>query len=379
LASYDLIILGAGGVGSAAAYHAARRGLSVLAIDQFPPAHSLGSSHGKTRIIRLAYFEHPDYVPLLRRAYKLWEELEQAAEQRLYFETGIVEVGPADGVVVPGVLASAAQHNLVVEAWSGTELTRRYPGFRAPDDYQAVFEQRAGVLCVEPCVLAHTCLAERHGAQFVRGESVVSWQAAGESVTVRTEKESYHAARLVVAAGAWSSRMLCDLNLPLVVRRKASFWFPTDGASYRVSSGCPAFYFELPWGHFYGLPALDEQGLKLAEHSGGQEVVDPTGVDREINPDDRARIERFRQEHLPDCRSPHARHSTCLYTLSPDGNFFVDRHPQHPQLALAAGLSGHGFKFTPVLGEALVDLAVDGKSELPIGFLSIDRPSSTCG
>jgi sarcosine oxidase len=374
-ASYDAIVLGAGGVGSAAMWRLAKRGLRVLGIDRFAPPHDRGSSHGQTRIIRQAYFEHADYVPLLLESYRLWADLEAATGRRLLRETGLVEVGPGDGVVVPGVLQAAQLHGLDVERLTAAEIERRWPAFRVSREMVGVFERRAGLLAVEDCVRAQLIAAEQVGADLHVGSEVLEWSVdGGGDVHVETRSGRFTAARLVIAAGAWSGGLLASLNLRLRVLRKALMWYATNDPTTHADAEFPCYLFELPSaGIFYGFPAIDHRGLKVAEHSGGIAVADPGGLDRALHEHDSAPVEQFLRAYLPAAELPCREHAVCMYTMSPDEHFVVDRHPEHEQVVFAAGLSGHGFKFTPVLGEALADLAVDGKSDLPIEFLSLSR------
>jgi sarcosine oxidase len=392
MAVYDAIVLGTGGVGSAALYHLARRGLRVLGIDRFPPGHDRGSSHGRTRIIRQAYFEHPDYVPMLLRAYRRWEELAGQCGQQLYHETGLLQVGPPEGAVVQGVLASAKEHGLAIEELPGAEVEARWPGFRVPRPLVGLFEPRAGYLQVEACVIAHSQQAVQQGAELCSGETILRWQADGRQLVVTTDRQQYRAARLIITAGPWAAALLADLKIPLVVRRKSVIWLARPDAasvriasspqgvrgieeSYRADAGYPAYLFELPQGVFYGFPQIDELGVKVAEHSGGAPVGDPLSAEGSLDPADLQRVLAFTASHLPLLSQRVTAHSICFYTMSPDEHFLVDRHPEHPHVTFAAGLSGHGFKFACVLGEAMADLAVDGDTEIPIGFLSIHRPS----
>jgi monomeric sarcosine oxidase len=367
----DVLVIGTGGVGSGAAFHLARRGVKVIGIDRFPGGHDRGSSHGQTRIIRLAYFEHPDYVPLLMRAYALWPELERLQGERLFHQVGLLEAGEPDGRAIQGILASARQHNLAIEELDAAECRRRFPGYAIPDDMRGVFEATAGYLLVERCVLAHLEQARRHGAELVVGESVIEWSNVGGAVTVRTDKETYHAAKLVLTAGSWAPRLLASLGVPLEVRRKHVHWFPAD-RTYRQDAGCPTFLFEIPEGEFYGFPDFGD-GLKVGEHTGGSLVTDPLNDDRSPEPNDVARVETFLAKYLPGVGRPSRQRSVCYYTLSPDRHFIVGNDPRWPQVAFAAGLSGHGFKFTSVLGEVLADLSTTGETKLPIEFLSTRR------
>lgn len=373
MSSYDAIVLGTGGVGSAALFHLARRGLRVLGIDRFTPGHDRGSSHGETRIIRQAYFEHPDYVPLLLRAYELWAELEALSGQQLFYQVGLLQVGRRDGAVVSGVLHSAKLHGLKVEELTAAETQRRFPGFAVPPEMSGVFEPRAGYLLVESCVLAHLRAAKKVGAGHLPETEVLSWRASGDEVVVTTNRGEFHAARLVISPGAWAGEMLAWLGVPLEVRRKHVYWFSPTAAEYAASSGCPTFLYELPEGVFYGFPALAPHGLKAAEHSGGELVTDPANDPRANNAADRERVTKFLARYVPGVSRTASRHSVCFYAITPDEHFVVDRHPDHPNVAFAAGLSGHGFKFTGVMGEVLADLAIGGRTEMPIGFLGLRR------
>lgn len=371
--TFDVLVLGVGGVGSAALFHLAARGLRVLGIDRFAPGHDRGSSHGQTRLIRQAYFEHPAYVPLVQRAYGLWHELEQRCGRQLYRQVGLLEAGPPDGAIVPGVLASAAEHGLPIEQLSADELRRRFPGFAVPDDFSALFEARAGFLYVEDCVRAHVDEAVGKGAKVLAGAAVRAWHGADNGVTVETDVGAFHAARLVICAGAWAGDLLTGLGIPLQVVRKPLYWFAAPDDPYAASRGAPGFLFETPGGEFYGFPSLPDVGLKCAEHTGGISVDDPLQVDRGLVAAETERVQQFLAQYLPQVSTVVQSSAVCLYTLSPDRTFVVDVHPDYPQVAFAAGLSGHGFKFTSVLGEILADLVVDGRSALPIEFLSCRR------
>ncbi len=359
MAHYDLIVLGTGGIGSAALFHAAHRGLSCLGLDRFPPAHDRGSSHGESRLIRLSYFEHPNYVPLLRRSYALWDALDPA----LLTRSGILYAGPAEGETVRGVLASARQHKLVVNDVD----PRDFPQFMIPDGACALFEPDAGWLPVEDCIRAHLASALRHGAEHRWGESIEGWQERDAGIQVITDRASYSADRLVIAGGAWSSQLLAALNLPLTVTRKHLHWFDCDDQRYQQG-----FFIELPHGQFYGFPAKDGR-LKLAEHSGGEPIDDPLDARRERDPADDARIDDFVANHLPGVKPVRLDHASCFYTMTPDADFIVDHYPGSERVAFAAGLSGHGFKLAPALGELLVDRVTGTESEFDTAFIAM-RP-----
>jgi monomeric sarcosine oxidase len=371
---YDTIVLGVGGVGSAALYHLAQRGQRVLGIERFEPVHDRGSSHGQTRLIRQAYYEHPDYVPLLKRAYALWHELSAERGLQLLHQVGVLQVGRPEGQIIPGILASALQHQLDVEELSRAQVETRFPGFRVPEPLTAVFEARGGYLLVEECVRAHIELALRHGAELRAHETVLRWHCDGTDVSVETAQGVVRARSLIITAGAWSASLLRDLEIPLQVTRKPLYWYDAPAAIYDQTHGCPGFIYETALGNFYGFPRIDRLGLKVAEHSGGETVANPLEVDRSPHADETTRVEEFLDACLPGVSRTRTHFDVCLYTLSPDRKFVVDRHPEYPQVSFAAGLSGHGFKFASVLGEALADLAQHGSTQLPIGFLSCRRP-----
>jgi monomeric sarcosine oxidase len=373
--TYDVIVLGTGGVGSAALFHLAKRGAKVLGLDRFPPGHDRGSSHGRTRIIRQAYFEHPDYVPLLKRAYELWADLSDRCGKQLYHEIGLLQIGPPDGQVIQGVLRSAKLHNLSVQRLTAEETQHRFPGFRLSDGWQSVYEQHAGYLEVENSVLAHLSEARSLGAELRTGVEVRRWHTDGAGVVVETDFDQVRAAELVVAAGPWASSFLAELGVKLDVLRAPVFWYPIDDDSLRADRGCPAYLFDIPQCP-YGIPVVDGLGFKIAEHGNRQSkqpLADPLTVDRDLDVSDQNRVEEFLERHIPGVMRGQPIHSVCMYTMSPDENFIVDIHPKHPQVSFAAGLSGHGFKFTCVLGEILADLALNGRTDHPIGFLNCRR------
>ncbi|SFI04986.1 N-methyl-L-tryptophan oxidase [Planctomicrobium piriforme] len=371
--TFDCIVIGLGGFGSSALYHLARNGLKVIGIDRFPPAHRFGSSHGRTRMIRKAYFEHPDYVPLLHRAYALWAELEEDYQEQLYFECGLVLAGDPKGETISGARHAAKLHNLTLEEIARSDAASRFPGFQFRDDHEVVFEPQAGYLRVEDCVLAHLEAAERLGAIPVFGEAVQSWSVTEHGVCVETKDERFEAASLIIAGGAWSNQLLNDVLPPLQVLRKVQFWCPVQPEWSAASQQNPAFYFDMPEGGFYGFPSQEGCTLKVAQHSGGEVVDDPLLVDYACKQSDRDPIEQFVKSTLRGVSPWPVEHAVCMYTMSPDGHFIIDRHPLHSHVVMAAGFSGHGFKFTSVIGEALTELVMTGRTSLPMDFLKLDR------
>lgn len=375
---FDVVVAGTGGMGAAAAGHLARRGVSVLGLDRFPVAHDRGSSHGQTRLIRLAYYEHPDYVPLLQRSYDLWRDLECECGRRLLVESGLVMTGPPGCELVAGAERSARLHGLALERLAAADARRRWPALVVPDGWDVVHEARGGYLFVEECVRAYARAAERAGAELRQGVEVRGWHAEPGAVVVETDRGRIEAGRLVLCPGAWAADLLQLPRMPLRVLRKSLFWHEPAAADRAVhaAGALPCFAFDTPAGFWYGFPALDDRGVKVAEHTGGREVTDPLAVDRDIDEGERRTAESFLGTHLPGARGRLTAHAACLYTMSPDSHFVVGLHPDESRVAIAAGFSGHGFKFASVMGEILADLALDGRTRHPIGFLSPSRPLS---
>ena len=376
---YDVIVVGVGAMGSSACYHLAARGARVLGLDQFDIPHSRGSSHGQSRMIRMAYYEHPDYVPLLRRAYELWDQIESETGQKLLHITGGVYMGPPDGEVVAGSLQSARQHGLAHELLDRPTLAKRFPQFRIPDEWAALYEDRAGFLLPERTVAAYAGAALRRGAELHAHEPVTAWRATGNRVRVQTPRDEYEADRLVFCGGPWSSKLLTDLGVPLVVTRQVMGWvWPRRPELFELGR-LPVWAIEKSGGLYYGFPMMpDSPGFKLADHSFGT-PTDPDHVAREVTPDDEKTFRPALARYVPEADGPTLAMRVCLYTHSPDHHFIVDRHPVHERVTVACGFSGHGFKFASVVGEVLADLALTGRTALPIAFLGLSRFTRSSG
>lgn len=374
MAAYDAVVVGLGAVGSAAAYHLARRGFRVLGLEQFEPAHTLGSYHGESRITRRAYFEHPAYVPLLHRAFDLWRRLEAEAGVALIRLVGGLFLGPSCGMLVPGSRRSARVHGIPHEMLDAAEIRRRFPAVRPAESDIALFEPGAGLLYSERCVQAHLRLAADAGAHLLYGTRVLDWSAEGEGCSVRTATGSYRATRLVLAAGAWLGPLLRSLGLSLAVERQPVVWLhPRDTPEWFEPERLPVWIWETPdLGFYYGVPHLDRPGVKAARHHTGVRT-DPDRVDRQVTPPDEEEVRRFVRRHLPGLDGALAGGSVCLYTNTADEHFVVDRHPDHPQVAYASACSGHGFKFSSVLGEVLADLVLESRTPPYADFLRADR------
>jgi len=362
----DVIVVGGGGMGTAAAWRLARRGARALVLEQFSVGHDRGSSHGESRIIRLAYFEHPDYVPLLRAAYALWRETEAASGEPLLTITGGLELGPEAGLLVRGNLASARLHGLEHELLDAAAIRARFPAFGAETGVAGVFQPESGVLAVERCVRAQAALARAAGAEVREGVTVRAVLPDGAGVRVESDAGTFRAARAVVTAGAWAGRLLAGLGLPLAVARQTVAWFAPRRPELFVPGRFPIFIWERPEGFFYGFPIVGRPGVKVARHGGGATAT-PETVDRRFRAEDEAPLRRFLETCLPEAAGALLGGSVCLYTNTPDADFVIDRHPEAPQIAFAAGFSGHGFKFAPVVGAILADLALAGRTDHPIG------------
>ncbi len=372
--SFDAIVVGLGAHGSAAARSLAERGVSVLGLEAFERAHGLGSSGGRTRIFRVAYFEHPGYVPLLIEAWDRWLALERETGARLLEQTGGLYAGPPDSAVFLGSLRSSEEHSLPHEVLTSDELRRRFPQFVVADDVVGLYEERAGFLRSEAGIEAQLSMAERSGAELHFGERVLDWQSTPSGVTVRTDRARYSAGNLVLAAGAWIDRLLPGLDLGLWVERVPLFWFEPIGERDSFSPGTlPVWIFETDFdAAYYGFPYDHDAGLKVARHHSG-ERCDPDLVDRTASLADEERVRAFLRAHMPLADGPRREAAVCMYTNAPDLDFIIDRHPELPGVAFASACSGHGFKFAPVVGEILADLVLEGQTDRPIEFLRLGR------
>jgi len=354
---YDVAIVGLGAMGSATAWHLARRGVRLVGLDKHSPPHPFGSTHGHSRIIREAYYEHPLYVPLVQRAYTLWHDLERESGRRLLEPTGGLMIGPADGGLVQGAQQSARLHRLPCALWTAAQIRERVPALRVPDGHVGLWEPRAAVLRPEAAVEAMLTSARQHGAEIVCDTPVTGWRADGEGFVLATAVRDYHARRVVIAAGPWVGHLLPRVRLPVSIERAVQFWFaPADPAPFRPDR-LPVFIVEWERNRFfYGLPDQG-RGVKLAEHHAG-ETTTADAVRRVIDPHERSAIQALALSWLPAVgRVGEA--SVCLYTNTPDGHFVIDRVPAHPGVIVASPCSGHGFKFAPAIGEILADLASD--------------------
>lgn len=372
---YDAIVIGLGGMGTASAFHLARRGRRVLGLEQHDLLHELGSSHGLTRIIRLAYHEHPSYVPLLRRSYDLWHELEEIAAERLLITTGCLEGGPEDGPTFRGALEAAELHDLPHEVLTADEVRRRYPAYSGFEpSTHLVWQPDGGFLMSERTIVAHVNAAISHGADLRFREAVLSWQATGEGgVLVATEHGAYEADRLVITAGAWARRLVPQLEDLAVPERQVVGWLQPTRPELFVPDRFPVFVVDVEEGTYYGFPIHDMPGFKFARYHHLREPIDPDDPDRTAGPDDEAVLRTFATRYFPDGAGPTVMMKACIFTNSPDEHFIIDRLPESPQVSVAAGFSGHGYKFCSVIGEIMADLAIRGQTDHDIDLFRLDR------
>jgi sarcosine oxidase len=364
--------VGLGSHGSATAAELARRGASVLGLERFTRGHEMGSFVGRSRVIRTAYFEHPDYVPLLRRAWQRWLDLERETGEHVLFPTGGLYAGPPGSGIVEGTLRSVRQHGLAHEILEGDDLKRRHPWLKG-EGLVAIAEEQAGYLIPERAIAAHTRVAEAHGAELRFADGADDWfpEPDGSMVNVHTASgATFRARTLVLTAGAWLPHFLPDLALPLTVERVPLFWY--QSARPDALRDLPVYIVETDDGNFYGFPYLSGDGLKVARHGTG-ERTDPDHLHRDLVPGEDESVRRFIARYIPDGVGPLRASKICMYTRTPDGHFIIDRHPTYPRVVFASACSGHGFKFASVMGEILADLALDGSTSLPIGFLSLSR------
>ncbi|MGP4111619.1 N-methyl-L-tryptophan oxidase [Streptomyces sp. 4N509B] len=368
---FDVIVLGVGGMGSAAAHHLAARGARVLGLERFGPVHRQGSSHGGSRIIRQSYFEGSAYVPLLLRSYELFERLERETGRDITLLCGGLMLGRPDSQAVAGSLHSATVWDLPHEMLDAAEIRRRFPTLAPDDDEVALHERRAGLVRPEETVAAQLERATAAGAQLRFDEPVTDWEVTAGGVRVRTATGGvYTAGHLVVTPGAWAPSVLAGLGVPFTVERQIIHWFePTDGTAAYAPERQPIYIWEKAGtpSQVYGFPAIDgpDGGVKVAFFRRGQ-PCDPETIDRTVHPEEVAEMAEHAGRLLPTLPGRPLRSVTCMYTTTPDEHFVIAPHPAHREVTVACGFSGHGFKFVPVVGEILADLALDGETGHPI-------------
>ena len=373
LSHYDAIVLGVGGMGSATLYQLAQRGLRVLGIERYDVPNEMGSSHGITRIIRLAYYEHPSYVPLLKRAYELWRQLQERSGEQLLFTTGSLDIGRAGSQVFEGSRTSCELHALPHEILSGEQVNERFPGYNLPDDLMALYQPEGGFLLPERCIVAHVTAAVQMGAEVHGREQVLKWRPMESGIEVTTDRGKYLSDKLVICAGSWTAKLIPELSHFLAAERQVLGWFQPLKAELFDPGTFPVFNMLVDEGKFYGFPLYDIPGFKVGRFHHLYQQVDPDTMDRDVQKEDEEVLRSFTNRYFPDAAGPTMSLKTCIFTNTPDEHFILDLHPQFPQVSIAAGFSGHGFKFCSVVGEIMADLVQHSRSRHDLDFLSLRR------
>ena len=377
--TYDVIVIGVGGMGSATVYELASRGLRVLGLERYDVPHDLGSSHGVNRIIRLAYFEHPSYVPLLRRSYERWLELEAASDEQLLYITGSLDVGPEDGMVFPGSLQSCEEHDLPHEALTSAELTRSFPGLRLPEDFMGLYQPDGGFVLSERCIVNHVFAAQERGAEVRAREQVLEWRSHGDDVRVETSRGSYEAGALVITSGAWAGPQAPSLDGLLTPERQVMGWFQPRRPELFAPGACPVVIGEFEEGLYYTFPVFGIPGFKIGKFHHLGETTTADGLDRDCRPEDEAVLRQAVARYFPEANGPTLSLRACMFTNTPDEHFIIDALPGSPNVFVAAGFSGHGFKFCSVVGEIMADLATRGETDHDISLFRLSRFEASGG
>jgi sarcosine oxidase len=372
--THDIIVLGCGAMGAAATLECAKRNLRVLAVDRAGVPNTASSHHGVTRLFRMSTFEHPAYVPLLREARADWDRLSADAACDLFERTGMLLAGPPAAAAVNDSIKACIDNVIDHEILDATEIHRRFPIFDVPPDYRALWEPGAGCLACERAIETMAAGARARGATILEHTPVRSWSATNDAVTIRTDDADHHAAALIITAGPWMPDLLArDLAIELTVTRQVQFWLDPPPDRPATPPEHPTWAFDEPSGFTFAFPLVHaDTGCKTCRHLEPAPTT-PDSIDRTITDADLAPIRAFLQRNAPALDTPVQRSSVCMYTQSPDSVFIVDRHPTHPNVAFACAFTGHGFKFAPVVGRALADLAIDARSELPIQPFSCAR------
>jgi len=375
---FDAIVIGAGGVGSAAAYYLSKLGQRVLLLEQFEINHQKGSSYGHSRVIRYTY-NNPIYVELMRAAYPLWFALQEEAKEQLYVKTGGLDFGFPTVDTFQALKASMDKASLDYEYWSTSEIAQRYPQFSLKEGMAGLFHADSGLLRASRCVLAHIRLAQARGATVMDNTPVVKVTPSESGVEVQTTKERFSCDRIILTAGSWAKGLLAEqgIDLPLkIMPCQLGFYQPDQPASFEPGS-FPVFFAHMngPYGEMpYGIPHEDPSiGVKITTFYGWDTVNTPAEVDYTPSEAWTEHIRDFAREYIPGAAGPLINTRRCLYTLTPDKDFIVDCHPRYPQVVIGAGFSGHGFKFTTLMGKMLADIAVEGGTPHDTSLFKVNR------
>ena len=370
---YDVAVIGAGTMGMAAAAYLSERDANTLVIDAFDPPHNKGSHHGDTRMIRHAYGEGRAYVSLVKRAQALWEDLDRTSQYTIFKKTGVLGIGPRDSAFLDETIASAEKYNLPLQRLSKGDIETRWPGLSIPDDYIGCYETESGLLYSENAIRTYRERATANGAELVMNTPVKSLSFNSDGVTIVTSEATFYAKKVIVTVGAWAKQLLPDISLPLQPTRKVVGWFDADETLYSDAT-FPSFFVEDSDRMFYGFPSLDGAGLKVGRTDGGQ-AIDPNLHTQDFGryEADEGDLRHFLATYMPEANGHLNQGKTCLYTMSDDHDFIVDFHPEHPNVLIACGFSGHGFKFGSVMGEVLSQLTLDGQTPFDLSGFRLDR------
>lgn len=375
---YNTIIIGLGSMGSSALYQLAKRGVKVLGLEQFGIGHTKGSHSGQTRIVRKAYFEHPDYVPLLEEAYKGWEVIQQESGKQLFHKNGLVYFGEPEHEVMKGVGFAAQEFNINVDRINNDPLKM----FQLPPEFDRLIEPEAGFAVTEETIETYVEQAEKHGAEVQTGEQVMGWRVKDSYVEVHTDKMEYHTEKLILTAGAFTRQLVPGYSNLLNVTRQLMFWIKPEHPELFKPECFPCWVIAEPKypGLFYGFPILNKEGsnglLKVAHHAIG-EPIHPDDINKFNPKKEKEMIVEVLEKYMPQALGEVVDFTACMYTYSPDDHFIIDVLPEtNSRIMIGAGFSGHGFKFVPVVGEILADLAQNGRTDHPIDFLRLNRTNS---
>jgi sarcosine oxidase len=373
----DVLVIGGGAMGAAAAWRLARDGRRVRLLEQFAPGHTNGSSHGPSRMIRLAY-QDPEYVELGQAAFTLWRELEAESGEALLRMTGGLDVGLPDAHAMPGIVRTYDTLGMPYERLDRDELHRRHPQLNLPEGTIGLYQEAYGILAATRCVLTLAARAQAQGAQLSAEETALAIDPDGDGVTVRTDRGVHRAERVVVAAGSWTQPLLAALGveLPLTVLQEQLAFFRVRDPEAHGPDRLPLVIHRFPGTTSLGsvFPIFDHEGVKMMIDRIGPAVA-PDNPSRTIDPLLLERLRAYATDLLPGVTGEILETTSCRYTMTPDEDFVIARHPEHAQVAFASPCSGHGFKFAPVVGQMLADLILTGETSYPTARFRLDRPA----
>ena len=370
---YDAIVIGVGGMGSATVYHLAKRGWRVIGLERYGIPHEMGSSHGYSRMIRYTLQEHPNYVPLVHRAYELWHELENSSRETLVVTTGSIRAGPPDSYFFRNAQEACDTHNIPYDILTARELNKRFPGYRFPDDITSIFQSDGGFLLPERCIVNHVRAAEESGAEIHSHETVLSWEPKNDKVEVQTDRGKYTAQKLIVTAGAWAGKLVPAVMGHAIPERQVLGWFEPEKPELFQPDSFPVFGILAEEGRYYGFPTYAVPGFKIGRSHHLLQKVDPDRMDREVQAEDEVVLRQAVSRYFPQAAGKLLESKTCIYTNTPDEHFMIGILQDNPQVSIAAGFSGHGFKFASVIGEIMADLAQYGETRHDISLFKLDR------